>query len=47
MSNKSSIFAPEMEMKKATYQTPVTQYIGEMPEMCLLDISSTIDPSFP
>lgn len=45
MSNKSSIFALEMEMKKATYQTPVTQYIGEMPEMCLLNISSTIDPS--
>lgn len=44
MSNKSSIFAPAMEKKKATYQTPQTQFIGELPVMCLAGLSGAPNP---
>ena len=45
MSNKSCAFAPEMKMKKAKYQTPLSHIIGELPVMCMTDLSSTVDPN--
>lgn len=45
MSNKISTFAPEMENKKAKYQTPLSHIIGELPVMCMADLSTTVDPT--
>lgn len=45
MSNKSCIFAPEMKMKKAKYQTPLSHIIGELPVMCMVGLSDTVDPT--
>lgn len=34
MSNKSSIFAPAMKKKKATYQTPQSHLMTDIPVWC-------------
>lgn len=47
MSNKISTFAPEMKMKKAKYQTPLSHIIGELPVMCMVGLSGAVDPDTP